>query len=120
MAERRRYPRIDRTLRIRVARDGEPVATETVNVSCGGALCWLNRPLPVMTKVAVALALPKRLVHCTGVVVRSQLVPPPASRGRGRYRLALFFTDVSREDHRAIAEFVLNAMFVRANGRRRS
>lgn len=113
MAEHRRYPRIDQVLRIRVARGPERVATETVNVSCGGTLCWLEHSLPVMTKVAVALALPKRLVHCTGVVVRCLPVPAAQARGRGRYRAALFFTDVGREDHRAIAEFVLDSMFTR-------
>ncbi len=117
MAEHRRYPRIDQVLRIRVARGAEQVATETVNVSCGGTLCWLARPLPVMTKVAVALALPKRLVHCTGVVVRC--LPVPATAAHGRYRAALFFTDVSRADHRAIAEFVLDSMFTRAARRPR-
>ena len=117
--EHRRYPRIDRVLRIRVARGAEQVATQTVNVSCGGTLCWLDQPLPVMTKVAVALALPKRLVHCTGVVVRCLSVPAAEAHGRGQYRAALFFTDVGREDHRAIAEFVLDSMFTRRHGRRR-
>ena len=115
--DHRRYPRIARALKIRVARGAEQVATETVNVSCGGALCWLSRPLPVMTKVAVALALPKRLVRCTGVIVRCQGVPSAGAKGHGRYRAALFFTDVVRDDHRAIAEFVLGSMFTRAGCR---
>ena len=117
--ERRRYPRIDRPLRIRVAGEGEQVATQTVNVSCGGTLCWLEQPLPSMTKVAVSLALPKRLVRCIGVVVRCQPVPAVKARDHGRYRAALLFTDLSRDDHRAIAEFVLDSMFTRMHGRRR-
>ena len=118
-SERRRYPRIARALQIRVDADKSQVATETVNVSCGGTLCWLDHPVPDMTKVAVDLALPKRLVHCAGVVVRCQPVPPKSSTGRPRYRLAVLFTQVSRDDHRAIAEFVLEAMFTRAYDRRR-
>lgn len=110
--EHRRYPRIARTLRIRVVRGTEQLATETVNVSCGGALCRLAHPLPLMTKVAVALALPKRLVHCTGVVVRCRPAPPR------RYQAALFFTNLARDDHRALAEFILGSMFTRAAARR--
>lgn len=119
--ERRRYPRIAKALKIRVNADQNQIATETVNVSCGGTLCWLDRPVPAMTKVAVDLALPKRLVHCAGAVVRCQPAPSqaPAARGR-RYRLAVLFTEVSREDHRAIAEFVLDTMFTRAHDRRGS
>lgn len=111
--ERRRYPRIDQTIRLRVGRGTEQLATETVNLSCGGALCWLKRPLPLMTKMAVSLALPDRLIHCTGAVVRCEAV-------RGRYRVALFFVDIRRQDHRAIAEFVLTSMLSRQRGHRRS
>lgn len=117
-AERRRYPRVDEHLRIRVAGREEQIATETVNVSCGGTLCWLDRPLPLMTKVAVDLALPKRLIHCVGVVVRCQPTQAPWTR-KGHYQTALFFTDLKRSDHRAIAEFVLESMMLRAHGHRR-
>ena len=96
------------------------MATETVNVSCGGALCWLDHRLRPMTKVAVALALPKRLIQCTGVVIRSDLLKHPPGRPRPRYRTALFFLDLAREDHRAIAEFVLASMLTPPRGRRRS
>ena len=117
-AERRRYPRVAGRLRIRVSRDQQQVATETVNVSCRGALCWLARRLPLMTKVRVALALPRRLVQCTGVVVRctSSVRRSPA---RGRYHVALFFTEMSRGDHRAIAEFVLQSAFQHIHDHRR-
>lgn len=118
-AERRRYPRIAQALKIQVnAADQSQVATETVNVSCGGTLCWLDHPVPAMTKVAIDLALPKRLVHCTGVVVRCQPMPSKTAKAGVRYRLAVFFTEVAREDHRAIAEFVLETMFTRAQHRR--
>ncbi len=118
-ADRRRYPRVDETLRLKVRRGGEHVATETVNVSCGGALCWLDHRLRPMTKVAVALALPKRLVECTGVVIRCDLVKHGTGRHHPRYRVALFFLDLAREDHRAIAEFVLASMLTSPRGHRR-
>jgi len=118
--ERRRYPRVDKALRLQVHRGHEELATETINVSCGGALCRLDRPLPPMTKVAVALALPTRLVRCMAAVVRCRAVRRAEARARGRYQLALFFTDVSRRDHRAIAEFILESMLTHAHGRRRS
>ncbi|MBI4227413.1 MAG: PilZ domain-containing protein [Candidatus Omnitrophica bacterium] len=118
-SEHRRYPRIARALKIRVNADQQQLATKTINVSCGGTLCWVDRAVPPMTKVAIDLALPQRLVHCAGVVVRCQPAPAGASGDRWRHQLAVFFTEVRRDDHRAIAEFVLDAMFTRANGRRR-
>ena len=119
ISERRRYPRVEEYLRIEVAKGHEQIVTKTVNLSCGGTLCWLEHPLPLMTKVVVSLALPTRLVHCRGVVVRCESVRAAAERLRGQYRVALFFTELARRDHRAIAEFVLESMFAPAHGYRR-
>lgn len=110
-AERRRYPRVTEALRLQVRRGASQIATETINVSCGGTLCWLKTPLKPMTRVAVALALPKRLVHCTGVVIR-------CIRVGSRYQVGLFFTEISRQDHRAIAEFVLASILTHQRGLR--
>ena len=110
MLERRRYPRIEKQLRIRVAEGPDRMAAQTVNLSCGGALCEVPHRISPMTKVVVALALPERLIQCTGVVVRCETLRRTDGAGRGLYRLALFFTEVARADHRAIAEYVLDSM----------
>lgn len=125
--ERRRYPRVDVTFPLKVGRGREQMATATMNLSCSGALCRLPGPLPLMTKVSVALALPRRLIQCTGVVVRCEpesravrrRAGPAERRGAG-YQVALFFPEISRPDHRAIAEFVLDSMLTHAHGHRRS
>ncbi len=119
MRERRRYPRVPRAVKLQVQEGVAPIATSTVNISCGGVLCWLDYPLAPMTKVAITLALPKRRIECTGAVVRCEPAPAAAIRHRGRYRVAFFFLELARPDHRAIAEFVLQSMMRRANGHRR-
>lgn len=111
MRERRRYPRIEKVIPVTVGRGPGQMATQTVNLSCSGALCRLPAPMPPMTKVAVALALPARLIQCTGVVVR-------CARAQQAYEVALFFPEISRQDHRAIAEFVLDDMLTHAHGHR--
>jgi hypothetical protein len=46
-------------------------------------------------------------VHCTGAVVRAE--PVVASPERGRYNIAIFFTDLSERDRSAISRFVAGA-----------
>lgn len=115
--ERRRYPRIDSILPLSVTRGQERLATKTANVSCSGVMCHLPQPLSLMTRVAVTLALPRRTVQCVAVVVRCQRETRPTRR-QG-FQIALFFPDISRADHRAIAEYVLDSMMTHAHGRRR-
>lgn len=113
MRERRRYPRVAEHLQAQVVRGPEQIACSTVDISCGGALCRLRHAMPVMTKVAVALALPARLIHCRGVVVRCEPSRDGAAAARRTFRIAILFLELTREDHRAIAEFVLEAMLGR-------
>ena len=67
--ERRRYPRIDKTIRIRVGRGTGQLATETVNLSCGGALCWLKRPLH---SEGMPRGRPARIGRCTIATLRAR------------------------------------------------
>ncbi len=119
-AEQRRYPRVPEVLPVAVARGSWQFRAKTVNVSCGGVLCVVGRPLPLMTRVALTLELPRRLVRCRGAVVRCR--PAAAARGQRRsqaYRVAVLFMEMKPEDHRAVAEFVLQSMLGGRRDRRR-
>lgn len=109
MAERRRYPRVSGAFPLQLGQGPEAVAAKTLNISCGGALCRVDRPIPAMTRVTVALALPTRRIRCVGAVVRC----------RGG-TAAVYFMRMRGADRRALAEFVLNSMLGRMHGRRRS
>lgn len=121
--ERRKYPRVFESVPCRVILGPSAFVTETKNLSCGGALCYLNSPLPIMTKLDVALLLPSgtessatRSIRCVGVVVRRE--PPVGSTGSPSYPTAIYFSQLAQDDRRRIAEFVLQSML--SHDRRRS
>lgn len=122
--ERRKYPRVPETVPCHLTVGPSAFMVQTQNLSCGGALCKLNIHLPLMTKLKVALQLPRQTpigglsqpIHCEGVVVRQELRREP--EGSVSYSTAIYFSQLSIEDRRRIAEFVLQSML--SHGRRRS
>ncbi len=114
-AERRKYPRIPETVSWKVTVGSSIYATQTRNLSCGGALCQLPQSLPVMTKLEIAFDLPPgpqghsaRSIRCIGVVVRQESRVDP--QGIRTYLTAIYFLDLKVEDRQCIAEFVLRSM----------
>ncbi len=114
-AERRKYPRVDESISFQVVVDSKTIVAETRNISCGGALCRLSHPIPAMTKLKIAFALPSagpgssRMIHCIGVIVRQQEVRDQED-GAPTYATAIYFSELKPEDKRRIAEFVLQSM----------
>ncbi|MBI3318332.1 MAG: PilZ domain-containing protein [Candidatus Omnitrophica bacterium] len=118
--ERRKYPRAPETLSCGLTLEGERFFAQTRNISCGGVLAQLSRRLSPMTKLEVFLDLPPfprdhaaRRIRCVGVVVRQAEGLSTAS-----YPTAIYFSEISQEDRRWIAEFVLASML--SHDRRRS
>ena len=73
--ERRRYPRSRRALPQIVQDDGPGVLNHVDNISANGVLCHTVKPIPLMTKMSIALDLPKpegHRIECEGVVVRCE------------------------------------------------
>ena len=62
--ERRKYPRIDRQLPLKVLANGYDFITATQNVSCIGTYCQINKYMPPFTKVIVKLTLPILTCNC--------------------------------------------------------
>lgn len=125
-AERRKHPRINESIHCEVCVGSDVYATETQNLSCGGALCQLSEAVAPMTKLNLVLempavpgmnALPRQMVRCAGVVIRQDrlpLSPEPA------FLTAIYFSDLKDSDRRRIGEFVLRSMLEHDRERRRS
>ena len=109
--ERRKFPRLDRNIPVKICGDEFDAVTETQNVSRAGAFCRVDEYIEPMTKLKVQLLLSmrkggKRLqtkkVACDGVVVRTE----PASNNEKGYYVAIFFSDISDKDANVISDFI--------------
>ena len=123
-SERRKYPRVYQSIQCQVCLGSEKFQTVTKNLSCGGALCSLAEPVPMMTQLEVVLdlppsvgfgGLPRQSIRCMGVVVRQDRLP---LEQQPKYLTAIYFSDIKPEDRRRIGEFVLRCML--SHDRRRS
>ena len=87
--------------------------TETLNLSCAGAYCKVNRFFEPMTKLKILLLLPLRRrnklvtkkITCQGVVVRSETSP-----GTEYCYIAVYFNEIQKKDQAIISEYVDSVM----------
>ena len=112
-SERRRYPRVSKSLAIKLKDREADFVTETKNVSCIGAYCTVNAYVPVLTKLRITLILPKgrdikasKPINCEGTVVRIEKCPPGIESNR--YNLAIYFNQISKGDMKVIDHYVKN------------
>lgn len=107
--ERRRWVRIEEALPFRIGHAAYETETVTINISAHGALCLVEKDIPVMTKLDLVLSLPPlsgfysktRAIRLRGVVVRKE--EDPAGAG---FRLAVYFSGVRPDDQRLLQEFI--------------
>ncbi len=103
--ERRRYQRSRRVLRLLEDKAGPGILNHIDNISANGVLCHTVKPIPLMTKIGMALELPKpmaRRVDAEGVVVRCD----PDAKGDDRFQVAILFIKIDEDDQEAIQQFV--------------
>ena len=77
--ERRRHPRVAKTLSLQLTHQVNELVTETTNVSESGAHCTVNRFLPLICyemQPAIGLSIMKHNLKAAGVI-RSAAVRPP-------------------------------------------
>jgi c-di-GMP-binding flagellar brake protein YcgR len=106
--ERRRYPRLETELPLKIAADGYAFNTNTENISCVGAYCHLDKYIPPFTKIAVKIDLPvagnERLknnnIECKGVVVRSE------DDEIGGFNIAIFFNEIKNSQRQKISQYI--------------
>ncbi|MBP8132580.1 MAG: PilZ domain-containing protein [Candidatus Hydrogenedentes bacterium] len=104
-SDRRRFPRSHSSVPARAADVAPEVFNHVDNISANGVLCHTNRPVALMTRMQIALELPKpfdRFINADGVVVRCD----PHEEEAGHYQVAILFTRISDEDHKAVHKFV--------------
>lgn len=103
--DRRRYPRSRRGFKA-VIDDASPgVLNHVDNISANGVLCHTVKPIPLMTKLSIALELPApvgKRVECEGIVVRCE----PDEQGDDHFKVAILYTKVGEGDLQAITDFV--------------
>jgi len=109
--ERRRYPRVSKSLAIKLKDREADFVTETKNVSCIGAYCTVNAYIPVLTRLRITLILPKsrdlktsKPINCEGTVVRVEKCPPGIEANR--YNIAIYFNQISKGDMKTIDHYV--------------
>jgi hypothetical protein len=103
--DRRRYPRSRRGVSIIQDDAGPGLLNHVDNISGAGVLCHTVRPVPLMTKIGIALELPKPFTHridAEGVVVRCEA----DDYGDDHFKVAILFTRLKPEDQDAINHFV--------------
>lgn len=102
--ERRQFPRSKSSLSLKKG-DTSGILNHVDNISANGVLCHTEKPLPLMTRMSIALELPKpfsRPIDAEGVVVRCD----PPDGDDAHYRVAILFTRITDEDHEAVRRFV--------------
>lgn len=117
-SEKRRQPRVDNNISLKITSPGLDLVTETRNISASGVYCRVNFFLEPMTKLKVVLLVPVKKgqkvavkkVVCGGVVVRTENIT-----GGGGFNAAIFFNDIHPQDSRLLADFVAVTLAARDN-----
>jgi hypothetical protein len=109
--EHRRYPRLDERLQLRLRAENFDVVAKTINLSCLGAYCQLNKHIPLMTSLKIAFALPYGdqennfdYVECNGVVVRVEEVLSESNVDTV-FNTAIYFNEIEESEKEKIANF---------------
>jgi hypothetical protein len=111
--ERRRHPRIERKLPLKLAVDGYDFITSTRNLSCVGAYCHIDKYVPPFTRVMIKLTLPIAFsnarkncnVECKGVVVRTE------DSDKGGFNIAIFFNEIKNAQKKTISQYINQILF---------
>ena len=108
--ERRRSVRIAEALPFHIGHEDYETQAVMVNLSISGTLCLVDRDIPMMTQLKIALSLPltgtggsskERSVTAKGVVVRKE----PYLQN-GQFLIAIFFSDMKPADKKTLEQFI--------------
>lgn len=112
-SERRTFPRIaDKDFAMELKLGEFDTLIHTLNVSASGVYCKIDRPIPLMSRVKLALMVPglknadstPMQIETTGVVVREH--PVIIDGQKKHYDIAIFFEDLSDEGRRIIQDYI--------------
>ncbi|UCC95577.1 MAG: PilZ domain-containing protein [Candidatus Omnitrophota bacterium] len=111
MEERRKYPRITRTLPLKLSDSEFDVLTESKNISGCGVYCSVDKSIPIMTKLDIVLLVPIRKsrgrvvkkINCCGVLVRSEYLK---DNGKHSYTVGIYFNEISEKDRKVLLSYI--------------
>ncbi len=110
--EKRRQPRIKKCINFKIKTNGSIIMAESIDLSCIGVNCRVNKYIHVMTNLKIFLALPcgdqgkeAEYVECNGVVVRVDKASSKADVGN-MYNMAIYFNEISESVKEKIANFL--------------
>ena len=107
--EKRRAPRLNKNIPVKICQEGGDTVTETLNISRSGVLCRVEKYIEVMTKLKIQLLLSfmkngktaTKRISCSGVVIRSETM-----QNKKGCQVAVFFNDIAEKEAAAISEYV--------------
>lgn len=111
--ERRSFPRLhDESLSLELKLDDFDSITHTLNISPTGVYCKIDKEIPLMSRVKLALMIPEQAkdrsgikkLDVSGIVVRQH--PVVIDGVTKHYDVAIFFEDLTAKDKEAIAGYI--------------
>ncbi|MCX6355464.1 MAG: PilZ domain-containing protein [Candidatus Aureabacteria bacterium] len=112
-SNRRRAPRANVKIPVEIKIEKNALEGRTNNISASGVYCTVDRFIPINTKLDVTLLVPEKArrerekskeMKCHGIVVRNQ--PVGRDEAHRQYGLALYFTDITRDDQAELSNYV--------------
>lgn len=110
--EKRRHPRTKKCIQFKIKPNGSTITAESIDLSCIGVNCQVNKYVHPMTNLKIILALPSgdqekeaEYVECNGVVVRVDKASSKADVGN-IYIMAIYFNEISESVKEKIANFL--------------
>lgn len=113
MQEKRKHPRLEKNIPVKICSDDMDFVTETTNLSCSGVYCRVNKYVQPMTKLKLHILLPvkkqnkitAKKISCSGVIVRSESIP-----GNDDFCLAIYFSEMNRRDSTYIFDYIQSVL----------
>ncbi len=109
--EPRKHPRINERIQFKLKTNDFHIVTESINLSCIGAYCQVNKYIPLMTGLDIVMALPRsdeedefEHIKCNGSVVRVEKVSFDANE-RNAYNIAIYFSEIEDSEKQKIENF---------------
>ncbi len=99
----------DFSVPVKIQGQDTSIITNTINITSSGAYCKTDKPLALLTKVALTLLIPQenkadKRIECKGTVVRTH--PVVADGQTQSYDVAIYFDEMNATDTRFISQYI--------------
>ncbi len=108
--ERRKHPRVEQKIPLKIKDEGFDTISVTKNISCSGVFCQVDGYFPLLSKVKIVLLLPSEEkskaypIHIEGVIVRSE--PVKSSSNSNCRNIGIFFSRIKKQDITRISAYI--------------